>query len=418
MKLGYAEVDITPSSLVETIGFNRVDNLSKGILKPLLAQVAVWQDNDTCCLITIDSIGFKKALADNLRKRVCNALNTSFERVMICFSHCHSAPNADAIPEYYEMVCEKIEAATKSALNQLQEVFAGWGNAYADIGVNRRKGSDALDKRLGILKVCGKESDRIKLLVIRLTAHCNALKRDNYMLSPDFFGEIRDLLKQNYNCPVMIVQGSAGNIAPKYFKSKETPFDAIGEQFVRSETALEDLAKVVFAATSPIIENIETKTIDSINMYSRHTVLNAEVPSYEDAEGIAKEAKEKCGIDGTDWFCEIRRLNNSGTKIQKEDVEVQYFKIGKWCLCGVPYELMVEFALRTQEKLEDEYFYLNGYTNGCSSYFPTEKEFDLGGYEVYWSLLVYYTYFNRVFPLQRDSATKLIGFVVDSALEI
>lgn len=25
---------------------------------------------------------------------------------------------------------------------------------------------------------------------------------------------------------------------------------------------------------------------------------------------------------------------------------------------------------------------------GCSSYFPTEKEFDLGGYEVYWSLLV------------------------------
>lgn len=223
---------------------------------------------------------------------------------------------------------------------------------------------------------------------------------------------------KHYNCPVMLVQGSAGNIAPKYFKSKETPFDTMGEQFVRSETALEDIAKVVFEAASPIIENIETKTIDSINMYSRHTVLNAEVPSYEVAEGIAKEAKEKCGIDGTDWLCEIRRLNNSGTKIQKEDVEVQYFKIGKWCLCGVPHELMVEFALRTQEKLEDEYFYLNGYTNGCSSYFPTEKEFDLGGYEVYWSLLVYYTYFNRVFPFQRDSAAKLIGFVVDSALEI
>ena len=334
---------------------------------------------------------------------------------MICFSHCHSAPNADTIPDYYEMVCEKVEAAAKSALNQLHEVFAGWGNAYADIGVNRRKESDVLDKRLGILKVCDKENDRIKLLIIRLTAHCNVLKRDNYLLSPDFFGEIRDLLKQNYHCPVMIVQGSAGDIAPKYFKSKETPFDAIGEQFVRSETALEDLAKVVFAAASPIIEKIEAKAIDSINMYSHHTVLYAEVPSYEVAEGIAKEAKEECGIDGTDWLCEIRRLNNAGIEIQKEDVEVQYFKIGKWCLCGVPYELMVEFALRTQEILEDEYFYLNGYTNGCSSYFPTEKEFDLGEYEVYWSLLLYYTYFDRVFPLQRDSATKLIDFVVYNA---
>lgn len=97
LKLGYADADITPSFPVETVGFNRPDNLLKGTLKPLLAQVAVWQENGSYCLITIDSIGFKKELADNLRKRVCKALNTSFERVMICFSHCHSAPNADTI---------------------------------------------------------------------------------------------------------------------------------------------------------------------------------------------------------------------------------------------------------------------------------------------------------------------------------
>ena len=93
----------------------------------------------------------------------------------------------------------------------------------------------------------------------------------------------------------MIVQGSAGNIAPKYFKSKETPIDARGERFVRSETALEDLAKVVFAAASPIIEKIETKAIDSINMYSRHTVLYTEVPSYEVAEGIVIEGWQQSG---------------------------------------------------------------------------------------------------------------------------
>lgn len=414
LKLGYVEVDITPNSPIETIGFNRKDNISQGILKPLLAQIAVWNDKDTYCLITIDSIGFKKELTDILRKRVCNTLKISLEKVMICFSHCHSAPNADAIPEYYEMVCEKIETAVKNAVEQFQDIFVGWGNAYADISVNRRKESDALDKRLGILKICDKGSGALKLLIIRLTAHCNALKRDNYMISPDFFGAVREMLKESYNCPVMVIQGAAGNIAPKYFNSKGTPIDASGEQYIRSETALEDIAKVVLEATTPIIENIIVKEVDSINMYSCNTVLYAEVPTYEVAQSIAKESKENCGIDGTDWLKEIQKLNDSGVKMQEEKVEVQYFKIGNWCLCGVPYELMVEFALRTQEKLEDEYFYLNGYTNGCSSYFPTEKEFDFGGYEVYWSLLLYYSYFNRVFPLKKESARVLIDFVVNN----
>ena len=416
LKLGYAEVDITPQGPIETIGFNRGDNISQGVLKPLLAQIAEWNDEDTYCLITIDSIGFMNELTVNLRKKVCDALNTSIEKVMVCFSHCHSAPNADAIPEYYEMVCKKIETAVKSAVEQFQDIFVGWGNAYADIGVNRRKESDALDKRLGILKVCDQGSGALKLLIIRLTAHCNALKRDNYMISPDFFGAVRELMEECYNCPVMVVQGAAGNIAPKYFNSKETPIDASGEQYIRSETALEDIAKVVLEAASPIIENIIVKEVDSINMYSRNTVLYAEVPTYEVAQSIAKESKENCGIDGTDWLKEIRKLNDSGIKMQEEKVEIQYFKIGDWCLCGVPYELMVEFALQTQEKLEDEYFYLNGYTNGCSSYFSTEKEFDSGGYEVYWSLLLYYSYFNRVFPLKRESAKILIDFIINKTI--
>ena len=96
-------------------------------------------------------------------------------------------------------------------------------------------------------------------------------------------------------------------------------------------------------------------------------------------------------------------------------MEVQYFKIGYWCLCGVPYELMVEFAIRSMEAVNNEFFYMNGYTNGCLTYFPTEEEFDKGGYEVYWSMLLYYSYYNRVFPLKRESAAELVEFTVANA---
>ena len=75
---------------------------------------------------------------------------------------------------------------------------------------------------------------------------------------------------------------------------------------------------------------------------------------------------------------------------------------------------MVEFALETMEKTNNEFFYTNGYTNGCLSYFPTEEEYDKGGYEVYWSILIYFKYYQRVFPLERDSASKLIRFIVDN----
>ena len=46
-------------------------------------------------------------------------------------------------------------------------------------------------------------------------------------------------------------------------------------------------------------------------------------------------------------------------------------------------------------------------------HFPTEDEFDYGGYEVYWSMLIYYLYMERVFPYDREAATKLIQFVVE-----
>ena len=417
LRLGYAEVDITPMTSIETVGFNRTDNMSRGVLKPLLAQVTVWEAEDIYCFITIDSIGFKRELTDSLRNMISTALNISVEQVMVCFSHCHSAPNADAVTEYFHLICRKIEESVQRAVKQIHEVCVGCGNAYVDIGVNRRKENQNLDKRAGILKVCNADKENTaELLILRLTAHCNVLKRDNYMLSPDYFGDVREFLKEHYHCPVMVIQGAAGNIAPKYFNSKETPIDACGEQYIRSDNALIDMAREVLEQAVSVIENIQVEREVAIRMYSKNTYFYAQVPDYETAQKIAREAKEKCGIDGAGWLAEVKALNDCEIEKQEENVEVQYFQIGKWCLCGVPYEIMVEFAIRSEQMLQDEFFYFNGYSNGCLSYFPTEEEFDLGGYEVYWSLLIYYSYFNRVYPLMRESATKLIDFVVGNAL--
>ena len=147
IKLGYAETDITPKIPMQLIGFNRTDNTSRGVLKPLLAQVSIWESGNRCCLIAIDSIGFKKELADISRTKVSNILDVTCDKVMLCFSHCHSAPNVDASKEYFEMVCSHILTAVHRAENDMHSVFVGWDNVEVDIGVNRRADNVNLDKR-------------------------------------------------------------------------------------------------------------------------------------------------------------------------------------------------------------------------------------------------------------------------------
>ena len=417
LKLGYAQADITPIGPMELVGFYRPDNVSKGVESPLLAQVTVWEDVERCCLITVDSLGFMKDMTDLLRKRVCKVLGVSKDKVMVCFSHTHAAPNADSEKQYFEMICEKISAAAGRAMADLKPVRVGYGNTEVDIGLNRRPGGTKVDKRAGFLLARDEKTQKNRLLLVRLTAHGNVLKSDNYRISPDYFGTVREVLQEQYDCPVMVIQGSAGNIAPKYFDSETTPVDASGPAFVRSKDALHKMAEEVREKLAERMERITLTADITVGMYSKEMTLYAEVPFLTVAEKIASEAKQFCGIDGTEWLAEVNRLRELGVHRQEECAEVQYFSIGDWCLCGVPYELMAEFALDGVERTGNEFFYINGYTNGCLSYFPMEEEYDKGGYEVYWSMLIYYKYFHRVFPFERESGKHLLDFMIENVSE-
>lgn len=139
-KFGYAEVNITPLKNVETIGFGRDDELSRGVLHDLFAEVSIWEyEGNKCCLITIDHIGFSKEDSDYLRVNVSKTLGISKEKVMLCFAHTHSAPNESIEREYFSYLYNKVIEGVHEADKTKVKVLAVWGNAYGDIGINRRK---------------------------------------------------------------------------------------------------------------------------------------------------------------------------------------------------------------------------------------------------------------------------------------
>lgn len=414
MKMGFTETDITPKMPVTMVGFNRTDNISRGILDCLVAQVSVWEDNGTCCLVTIDSIGFNKREANQLRDMIGTIICAPRERVMLSFSHTHAAVNVSIEKEYYQMLCQKICGAVEKAKASMIEVSVGWDNVEADIGINRREPSAEIDRRVGILKICASDSNDLKLVILRLTAHCNVLKSDNYLISADYFGAVRKVFNEKYHCPIMIVQGSAGNVAPKYYCATFTPIDGRGEEYINCDTALDIMAQEVINKVEPVFNEINTKCGTSIYAYSRYIPLQSEIPSMDEARQIADEAQKYCGIDGQKWLKEVESLHNRGITFQEEYLEMQYFCIGGWCLCGIPNETMTEFALETERLLKNPYFYFNGYTNGCGSYFPTKEEYDLGGYEVYWAMLLYYADYGRVYPYKREAIDMVISYAVEN----
>ena len=336
VSFAYAEVDITPKNPVQTIGFGREDENSRGVLHALLAQVSLWKYGDEICsLVAIDHIGFSKEHADGLRRAIGAMLGASKEKVMLCFSHTHAAPNDTIESEYAAFLDEQIKKAVALALKRFIPIKGAWGNAYGEIGLNRRQDNKELDRRIGIFKVVDFESGALRLVLLRLTAHANVLKADNYMISPDYFGAVRDALGERYGCPIIVTQGASGNVAPKYFSSAITPPDACDERFIRSEDALRLMAKEVLKRVDSVINNIEPVPFRRLRMYSVSIDLFADMLPYDRAVEISTEAKQYAGIDGTLWLAEVRRLQELGIKTQKDTTEMQYFSLGNGCFCGV-----------------------------------------------------------------------------------
>lgn len=412
LKMGFAQRDITPAGSVKMVGFGRADEWSRGVESPLMAQLAVWESGEEfACLAAVDSIGFSTENSGRLRLAVGEALGISPERVMLCFSHTHSAPDESASPEYFSLVRERAAEAAREAAASMEEVWSASGRARAELGVNRRGG--ATDDRIGILLHTSPEGVP-RLVVMRVAAHCNCLKADNYLLSPDYFGAVRARFSQRYGCPVIVTQGAAGDVAPKFYKSNIAVPDGCDGRSIRSEEALEDMAREALNAAVPVIERLEPEADDYLAVYSAGTRLWSDVPTREEAEATAREAMEACGIDGSAWLSEVARLGEEGIDEISEEVEAQYLTVGGFTLCGVPHEIMCRTAMRLTERLNDADFYFGGYTNGSAGYLPMADEFDRGGYEVFWSLLTYWPYFHRVWPLRRDSERRLEELVSES----
>lgn len=401
-KAAFSQADISPDFETQLIGCYRPDSRSQGVLHRLCVQVLLFENgNERFCLIAMDNLGLTVSLTAAIRKRVAERLKADISRVMINFSHTHSAPQptADAIngERYFGLLSERTLACVENALGGLRPCKAGWAQARAGIADNRRDSCDIADDRLGALMLADAQTNEPIAVAMRIACHANILMQQNFKISSDFIGPARGELQGFFGCPVMVLQGAAGNLKP-------LGVEKIGGGDLGD---LQRIAGLLVGAAKKL--RFEPRDVQNIQMFSREMRFEAGVPSKEEAERIAANSM---GQEAKWWLLAGEKLRNEGVREQRFLAEISFFILNEGGFCGISEEIFCEPALDVWARTNNPLFFLNGYTNGCMGYLASREEWYKGGFEVYQSNFIYHMFSGRLMPYRPETADLIVELAV------
>lgn len=290
--------------------------------------------------------------------------------------------------------------------NNLKLCEVGWGVTTGDIGVNRRERTSdgrakmgtnidgVVDKRIGMLAIRDAETKELSGIVVFCTAHPNVLKGDSDVLSADYPGMTREILEKTVNCPVMIVQGAAGNVNAKYRGSRK---------------ALKQMAHILSGHILTMLPTVIYSPIVNVRTVSSTMQMKLkDIPEIDEIRSMVQLAEEQWGVNTDEWLTIVLEKYKQGIRQLSINLEVQLFQVNDGMFSGVPMEPFSETALEVKENLQNELAFFGGYTNGYIGYLPTKEEFSYGGYEVELSPVLYGPVTNLLMPSEENTAELVV----------
>ncbi|GAB6474860.1 MULTISPECIES: neutral/alkaline non-lysosomal ceramidase N-terminal domain-containing protein [Bacillus] len=409
-KIGVCKVDITPPVGIDFVGYHRETGINN-VEERIYGTVFVFEkDEKKTVFISIDNIGMLVEDTNMIRERVASRLYMPFERITVVYTHTHSGPETvgddPLVQSYKTILVNNVVHGAVTANKNLKQCEVGWDVTTGDIGVNRRERTfdgrvkmgtnieGVVDKRIGMLAIRNAETKELSGIVVFCTAHPNVLKGDSDVLSADYPGMTREVLERIVNCPVMIVQGAAGNVNAKYRGSREA------------------LKKMAYTLSGYVLTMLPTVTYSPIvNLRTVSSTMQMklkDIPEMNEVRSMAQLAEKQWGVNTDEWLTIVLEKYKQGIRQLRIDLEVQLFQINDGIFSGIPMEPFSETALEMKESLQNELAFFGGYTNGYIGYLPTKEEFAYGGYEVELSPVVYGPVTNLLMPLEENTAELIV----------
>ena len=224
MKIAIASRDITPEMSLGMLGYGDRDHNHEGIHDRLYlyATAILQKDKPPVLLFAADLCLFGPACVQVMKDTLAQRLGVSMDSLSIQTTHTHSGPDvynihtAQGTAEiaYYELLVNRMEDAAQEAMQMAVPATMELRQGSCHIGVNRRGLDKAIDPRLFLLTIKNLQGKDLGMFFY-YSCHLTVLGVDNYLVSSDWVGPVRDYFQKELNIPVVFIQGVEGNVDPK-----------------------------------------------------------------------------------------------------------------------------------------------------------------------------------------------------------
>jgi hypothetical protein len=342
--------------------------------------ILLQNEEQRMVFVTTDLTCTTQDLKDKiLKKLVENEIDLENEMLIISATHNHSAPSInleEAIattygmgdPEYVDFLAGIIAEGIAEIWNQTEDIDVAYESVQIDGLYSNRNDPDKLSDKTVHLIAFGKE-EQIKGIICNMSCHNTILGPLNYQITGELYGNLRRKLEEHYRCPVFMMQGNAGDMGNRQyrtgqeFRDLDLMVEHLAAQIIRKQISWEK-KKMNEIRTESIVYDAKF-TIDSSVYYKR-------IADYEE--------KLQTEMDLTNRKVMLSGIEGFKAKIAMGDGEhnfpmpAQIIRMGDFIFVCVDGELGSYLGLSLKRTVKDKICILWGYTNSCNLGYIVDKE--------------------------------------------
>jgi neutral ceramidase len=379
LRAGAATVDITPAGSVFLFGYPHVPRYSTGVHDPLeCSALFVQAERGGALFLACDLIFFSRDYAADIRRRVAGVAGLPVEAVMLTATHTHSGPvmadnlsnSADsvvpkAVPAYLRWLADRIVEVSRAAVAAAEPVEMGLIVATAEgVGSNRHNPAGPADPEVPVLVVRSAARGEVRACLLLYAMHPTVLHEDSTLISSDFIGFSRQVLRSEIlpqNCPVLYLQGAAGNQSPRHVTKANTFAEAerIGRNLARSVasafTRLEYVPVEEIVARRVMVE-VQPRTLPDVAAAQEALARTRERYESLKAKGAPRQAVRtaECDFFGAEKTAVLAAAAADGRLAAAirtaSPAEIQLIRVGPWRFAAWPGEFFVEHGLSLKSR--------------------------------------------------------------------
>jgi Neutral/alkaline non-lysosomal ceramidase, N-terminal len=384
VKVGVAEVDITPLYPVRLGGYGSRTSESRGVAQRIRAKaLAIGGDDRTAVvLVTVDNRGVMGDIVDQVLKRLQQRIGIDRERFCIASTHTHSAPFLSSfspifftkplvreeqahVDQYTHELTDHLVQVCLDAWANRSPANLAWSQGSAGFAGNRRTEGGPVDHALPTLRVTSPEG-ALRAVLVTYACHCTTLDPQDNLISGDWAGFAqKDLETRHPGATALVTIGCGADANP-------VPRTSTEAAQAHGRAIADEVERMLKQGTWNALPGSPTARFRLISLPLEP------LPSRDEFVSMARSG----GAVARSASYQLAKLDR-GEPLQDS---IPY-RIQTWCfddklaMVFLAGEVVVDYAIRLRKELDGTRLWITAYANDRPCYIPSERVLREGGYE-------------------------------------